>query len=220
MPRGKRNENPVPPAAKKEKPIAVTTLAAAAVGAKPAPGAGDNIGTDRSKLLVHIIDQLNIHNKKIANLNTQLSAAKADRSAFKNKEIKGTLGMKIEDFELSIRAFELEYEERKGLFGTLREVFNALGIGEQMNFLPTLDDTGAVVSNEPQAAPAAAEKSVTTVEAYDHGVSAGKKGEPQAVCPFTPERHPMQRDHWLNGWTRGQSDLAHEMAPKSEDAVH
>jgi len=57
----------------------------------------------------------------------------------KQKRIKGDLGMKISDFNVALRLYQIEGEDRMAFFDTLRETFRALGVGEQLNWIAAAD---------------------------------------------------------------------------------
>lgn len=57
----------------------------------------------------------------------------------KSKKIKGDLGMKIADFNAAYRLYKLEDEKRDQYLDTLKECFDALGAGDQLNFLPAME---------------------------------------------------------------------------------
>lgn len=61
----------------------------------------------------------------------------------KNKRIKGDLGMKVSDFNFAYRAYKLEGKDRALLLDTMRETFEALGIGEQLDFIAASDKQAA-----------------------------------------------------------------------------
>lgn len=94
------------------------------------------------------------HNSKarkrlIVNTMKRLEALEIERKAIgdqiaeiKNKEIKGELGMKITDFNIARRVYLLEGEDRRELFATMRETFDALGVGETLNFVTALEKDG------------------------------------------------------------------------------
>jgi hypothetical protein len=69
----------------------------------------------------------------------ELQAAK---STLKNTCIKGSLGMKVTDFNIARRFYKLETDDRDMLQDCLRETFAALNLGEQSNFLDALSGEG------------------------------------------------------------------------------
>src|ERR1700723_1092400 len=71
----------------------------------------------------------------LANLETERKTIGARISELKQKRIKGDLGMKIADFAVAYRLYGLEQDDRDTLFDTLRETFEALGVGTQLGFL-------------------------------------------------------------------------------------
>ena len=82
---------------------------------------------------------------EILRLNSEIETLQKERTAVKNKLVKGELGMKITDFNIFLRVHQLENDDRNRLFDTLREGFKALGIGEQSSFLSALDETAMAV---------------------------------------------------------------------------
>ena len=67
----------------------------------------------------------------------------------KNKRIKGDLGMKIGDFNLAYRLYKLEGADRNLALDTLRETFEALGIGEQLDWLSAAKPAASDVTGAP-----------------------------------------------------------------------
>jgi len=72
---------------------------------------------------------------EIAGLEAERKTIGDQIRAIKQKQIKGDLGMKIADFNAALRLHSLEDEARDEFFDTLRETFQALGVGQQLNFL-------------------------------------------------------------------------------------
>lgn len=71
----------------------------------------------------------------IANAQAEIKALREDLNEYKQKHIKGDLGMKLSDFAAVYRVSQLEVEDRDKLLDTLREGFAALGLGGQLNWL-------------------------------------------------------------------------------------
>lgn len=59
--------------------------------------------------------------------------------SLKNTRIKGDLGMKIADFNLAFRLYKLEHEDRDETLDTFRRVFSALDLGQQLDWVQSLD---------------------------------------------------------------------------------
>lgn len=76
--------------------------------------------------------------KEIVNLEKKIAELNAEKSSLLQKKIKGDLGMKIADFNVTLRVYRLEGEDRNDLFDTMRETFDALGVGGQLNFLDSM----------------------------------------------------------------------------------
>jgi len=73
--------------------------------------------------------------RKVSELEAKRKQIGADISELKNKRIKGDLSMKIGDFNIAYRLYNLEGDARDELLDTVRETFNALGVGEQLDWL-------------------------------------------------------------------------------------
>lgn len=61
----------------------------------------------------------------------------------KQARIKGDLNMKIGDFNAALRLYKLEGEDRDQFFDSLRETFEALGVGAQLDFVDALRPAAA-----------------------------------------------------------------------------
>lgn len=116
------------------------------------PGKGHNSGS-RSKAARKKI--IRAACQKITNLQAQRDGINADIREVTNTEIKGALGMKVGDFKIALRLYQLEGADRDQLLDTVRETFNALGVGEQLDW---------VTASQRAAA--------TTTEAVDEGAEA------------------------------------------------
>lgn len=66
----------------------------------------------------------------------------------KNAKIKGELGMKLADFNIAFRLYKLEHEDRDETLLTIRRMFNALDIGQQLDFMSAIDDGTTPESEE------------------------------------------------------------------------
>jgi hypothetical protein len=73
--------------------------------------------------------------ERLQGLFDQRKMLNEDISSLKNEKIKGELGMKITDFMMAFRLYQLEGDDRDKLLDTLKETFEALGIGEQLDFI-------------------------------------------------------------------------------------
>lgn len=76
--------------------------------------------------------------RQIIELEEQRKEIGAAISNVKNTLVKGDLGMKLADFNIALRLYKLEGDDRDELFDTLKETFEALGVGEQLGFLDAL----------------------------------------------------------------------------------
>ncbi len=84
--------------------------------------------SNRSTTIVNVI-------KRLAVLDDERRALTAEINDIKQREIKGELGMLITDFNIARRMYLLEGDDRRQMLATLRETFDALGVGEQLDFL-------------------------------------------------------------------------------------
>lgn len=73
--------------------------------------------------------------RDLAGLIAQRDEVSASIRELKQKVIKGDLGMKIGDFNTAFRLYSLEDDARDLFLDTLRETFEALGVGQQLSFL-------------------------------------------------------------------------------------
>lgn len=73
--------------------------------------------------------------REIADLEKDREAIGAQIREIKQKRIKGDLDMKLADFGAVYRLYGLEDDRRDQFMDTLRECFEALGVGGQLNFL-------------------------------------------------------------------------------------
>lgn len=71
--------------------------------------------------------------RKINALEAERKLVGAQITEIKQRVIKGDLGMKISDFNAALRLYGLEDEDRATYLDTLRETFEALGIGGQLS---------------------------------------------------------------------------------------
>lgn len=72
---------------------------------------------------------------ELATLDAKIAELREEKNAIKNTKIKGDLGMKIADFNLALRLYRLEGEARGEAIDTLKECFEALAPGEQLDFI-------------------------------------------------------------------------------------
>lgn len=69
-------------------------------------------------------------------------------SKLKNENIKGKLGMKIADFNITRRLYSLEGDNRDQLLATIKEGFDALGAGDQLDFIAAMERTQGPANQE------------------------------------------------------------------------
>jgi hypothetical protein len=75
----------------------------------------------------------------LANLEAERKRIGREISELKQKRVKGDLGMQIVDFNIGYRLYQLEHEDRDECLDTIRECFNALGVGEQVNWVSAME---------------------------------------------------------------------------------
>lgn len=123
-------------------------------------------------------------------------------------EVRGqvkSLGIKAAEFNLALRYYELEVEDRNPALDHLRELFNALDMGGQLNFLDAVESKAPVEG-------AADGGGAGLTAAF--GEEAGAAGKPSSDNP-----HPAgSASHgiWNSGWLRGQRKLANKMGPDGD----
>ena len=76
--------------------------------------------------------------RQITELEEQRKEIGAAISNVKATLVKGDLGMKLVDFNVALRLYRLEGDDRDEFFDTMKETFKALGVGEQLGFLDAL----------------------------------------------------------------------------------
>ncbi len=99
----------------------------------PTPGEGHNAKL-RKEIIAGVCRQL-------ADLNAKKDGISAEIRTIKQKRIKGDLDMKISDFNFAMRLYDLEGDNRDELLSTIQETFDALGVGEQLDFITAAEKT-------------------------------------------------------------------------------
>lgn len=84
----------------------------------------------RKETIVDVCRQLHTLEAERKGISEQINELKQTR-------IKGELNMKIADFNAAYRLYGLENADRDQFFDALRETFEALGVGGQLDFLQT-----------------------------------------------------------------------------------
>lgn len=87
------------------------------------PTTGDN-SVMRKDIIKEVNDELTV-------LENQKSEITEKIRTLKQEKIKGTLGMKVSDFNHARRLYNLEGDERREAMETMRECFVALGLTEE-----------------------------------------------------------------------------------------
>lgn len=73
--------------------------------------------------------------KEVSSLEAQRKSIGEEIRSIKQTKIKGDLGMKIGDFNVAMRLYSLEGDDRDELLDTIHETFDALGMGEQLDWV-------------------------------------------------------------------------------------
>jgi hypothetical protein len=140
--------------------------------------------------------------RDIANLEAERDGVSEQIREIRQKIVKGELGMKLADFGMAYRLYKLEDDDRDELFGTIRECFSALGVGEQLDFLKAVDKAAA-----PGAGPVdadgfstAAQQQVAEAEAYNLGEKAARDGTGLESCPYTAAQKRLKA-RFEEGWS-------------------
>ena len=84
-------------------------------------------------------DLIRSTHQKLMDVNSKIRALQLERTELKNRHIKGDLGMKIADFNVALRMYDLEGDDRDELFDTINETFKALAPGQQSSFLDAVE---------------------------------------------------------------------------------
>ncbi len=96
---------------------------------KPGDGAGVGHNSAARK------DQIILVIAELVGLEARRKTLGAEIRELKQTKIKGELGMKIVDFNAAYRLYQLEDDDRRAYLETLQETFQALGIGEQLDWV-------------------------------------------------------------------------------------
>ncbi len=100
---------------------------------------------DNSKVRADIIIEVC---RKVSTLESKRKLIGEEIREIKNKNIKGDLGIKIGDFNVAYRLYQLEGEARDQLLDTIRETFAALGVGQQLDWLEVSQRVSSVIPTE------------------------------------------------------------------------
>lgn len=111
--------------------------------------------------------------------------------------VKGLI--KMADFNVALRLYELEDEDRDGALDGMRLAFEALGIGEQGSLFPEPAPSSGRSNGS-------AEPTEAAVKAA--GEAAGKAGRSATENPFAEKTHANHV--WHQAWLAGQKALAEE----------
>jgi hypothetical protein len=99
-------------------------------------------------------DTIRMAVRELARMEGEVQALNAEIRQFKSTHIKGDLGMKIADWNAVYRVSQLETEDRDQLLDTLREGFEALGIGQSLDWVAAeLGEPQPPMANGGAAAP-------------------------------------------------------------------
>lgn len=121
--------------------------------ARKKAGKGHNSGVDPQK--EQRAEAIRETCAELQRLLDERAAITEQMKSLRNTRIKGDLGMKISDFNVAFRLYQLEHEDRDSLLDTLRECFSALGVGDQLNWLDAVAEQPRLAeAPEPEAADA------------------------------------------------------------------
>ncbi len=101
--------------------------------------AGHNVGV-RREIILDVF-------RKVTALEAERKTITDEISNIKQTRIKGDLGMKIADFNAAMRLHKLEGDDRDQMLTTLQETFDALGVGEQLDFVAAMERTATPPSD-------------------------------------------------------------------------
>lgn len=111
-----------------------------------------------------------------------------------NMVVKGELGMSKKNFMLAFGQAFLEPEERAEVLGCIREVYAALKVGDQIDFLKVAEEADrAVVAARPEPI------TVEPAKAYEAGFEAGKNLKSRQDNPYDKGRHGLVFKKWVDG---------------------
>lgn len=140
-----------------------------------------------------------------------IAALEADRKqiaeeirTIKQKRIKGDLDMKVADFNAAYRLYQLDSDDQATFLDTLRETFQALGKGAQLDFLSVQQQAEHVRQKEevaqPKRGPGRPRGSKAKAKAKTNGHANGSAGngkllliDPNTRQPTDEGRHAMAR---------------------------
>lgn len=97
--------------------------------------AGDSGAPDRLHNSGARRDTIKAVFRELQTIDDKSAEVNEERKKLLNTRVKGELGMKITDFRAAYRLYQLEDDGRDEMLDTLRECFDALGKGEQLDFL-------------------------------------------------------------------------------------
>lgn len=86
------------------------------------------VASNRADLIRSSVAEIVRLGEEKAALNEQIAEIKG--------RVKGELGMKMADFSIALRIYRLEHDDRDQTLDTIRECFEALGVGTQGSLFP------------------------------------------------------------------------------------
>lgn len=92
--------------------------------------------------------------RELRSLDKKIETVQAERRELLQTKVKGDLDMKIADFNLGYRLYKLEEDARDEMVDTLKEMFKALGKGDQLDFVTAFEQTGPRQNTEQTGAAA------------------------------------------------------------------
>jgi hypothetical protein len=155
--------------------------------------------------------------RHVATLKAEADAVNTRIRKYKDEVVRGNLGFKISDFNAVCKIAQLEVADRDELLDTLRESFEALGIGQVVDWVaaaertPRADANGAAPPNEEARA-------AGRLDGLG-GVTVNSDRWPQGVTGHSDYAMGVadgeaERDRMLEQSGNGHADGAGDMAPR------
>ena len=155
-------------------------------------------------------------------LDDEIKLLQDERTKLKQAKIKGDLGFKMSDFNLGRRLYKLDTDDRNVTLKIMREMFGALGIGEQSSFLGAIDapETGTKHRGRPRK-----------VKPEDLGETVNKPHVPiqsdeefEAATPVvdlaeSPDDHTEEADEPVFGEADGADEVMNDNLSDEREAA-
>lgn len=184
-------------------------LSAAAATAET-PTAGHNAAVRREALQKGLSEALQLWRQRDAAQAQARGFSKQATAIF--RRLKADYGWQRTELEYALRTSQMPQEQRDELIDTLREAFEALGVGGQGTFFAVGETVGFTVDARIDMSEKALRNS------YRDGYETGRIGGTMDECPY-PNGMKDQRRHreqWLSGHQAAQKKAAADTAPAGE----